>query len=141
MKERADCHTPAAGFTLVELLAAMVVVAIVLPSIVQGVVLCLDLSAHTRMQAQAASLAQAKLSELAATRMIDDDYQTGDFGEDWPRYSWAATTSYWYDDARLIELDVSVIWARKGKQYDVTLSTLVYDSDAGDDEDMELTRD
>jgi len=117
------------GFTLVELLTALVVVAIVLPVLVQGVMLCLDLSVHARMQAQAASLAQAKLSELAATRMIDQSVQSGNFGQQWPQYAWIATAESWYD-ARLVELDVAVIWARKGKEYDVTVSTLVYDDES-----------
>jgi len=119
-----DAH--ATGFTLVELLTALAIVAIVLPAVVQGVILCLDLSVHARMQAQAASLAQMKLSELAATRMIDQSVRSGDFGQQWPQYVWIATTESWYD-ARLVELDVSVFWVRKGKEYDVTVSTLVYD--------------
>lgn len=114
------------GFTLVELLTALVVVAIVLPAVVHGVVTCMDLSVHARMQAQAASLAQAKLSELAATRMLDQSVRSGDFGDQWPQYAWYAEVGSWYDP-RLVEIDVSVIWLRKGREYDVTVSTLVYD--------------
>jgi general secretion pathway protein I len=119
------------GFTLVEVLAAMVLVAIVLPTALQGTILCMNLASNARMQVQAASLAQAKLSELAATRMIDDAVQTGDFGEQWPQYTWIATVQTW-DDPRLVELDVSVLWNRRGKDYDVTVSTLVYDGAAGE---------
>jgi prepilin-type N-terminal cleavage/methylation domain-containing protein len=119
------------GFTLIEVMAAMVLAAIVLPTAIQGTVLCMNLATNARMQVQAASLAQAKLSELAATKMIDDAVQTGDFGEQWPQYTWIATVQSW-DDPRLVELDVSVLWNRRGKDYDVTVSTLVYDGVAGE---------
>ncbi len=118
------------GFTIVEVMAALVVVGIVLPALIHGTLLCMDLAVHARMQAQAASLAQAKLSELAATMMIDEAMQTGDFGEQWPQYKWMATVESW-DDPRLVELDVSVVWNRRGKDYDVTVSTLVYDRATG----------
>ena len=71
----------AGGFTVVEVLAALVLVAIVLPAAVHGTMLCLDTAAHASMQAQAASLAQAKLSELAAAGQFDEAMQEGDFGE------------------------------------------------------------
>ena len=114
------------GFTIVEVMAAIVVVAIVLPALVHGTLLCMDLAVHARMQAQAASLAQAKLSELAATRTIDEAVQTGDFGQQWPQYRWTATVQSW-EDSRLVELDVLVRWNRKGQEYDVAVSTLIYD--------------
>lgn len=119
------------GFTLVEVMAAIVLVAIVLPTAMQGTTLCLDLAHNARMQAQAASLAQAKLSELAATKMIQEAMQAGDFGEQWPQYKWLATVEAW-DDPRLVELDVSVVWTTRGRDYDVTISTLIYDGAAGE---------
>jgi len=128
----AGAHLPRRrrGFTLVELMVAIVLVAIVLPTAIQGTILCLDLSVNARMEAQAASLAQAKLSELAATRMIDEATQFGDFGEQWPQYKWMATVESW-DDPRLLELDVSVTWVARGRDYDVTISTLIYDGTTG----------
>ena len=128
---RACANHGARGFTLVEVMAAIVLVAIVLPTAMQGTMLCLDLAHNARMQAQAASLAQAKLSELAATNMIQDAMQAGDFGEQWPQYKWLATVEAW-DDPRLVELDVSVVWTARGRNYDVTISTLVYDGAAGE---------
>jgi general secretion pathway protein I len=119
------------GFTLIEVMTAIVLVAIVLPTAMQGTMLCMDLAGHARRQAQAASLAQAKLAELAATRMIDEAVQTGDFGQQWPQYRWMATVEAW-DDPRLLELDVSVIWTTRGRDYDVTISTLIYDGAAGE---------
>lgn len=116
----------AGGFTIVEVLAALMLIAIVLPTAVHGTLLCLDTAAHASMQARAASLAQAKLSELAATGQFDQAMQSGDFGEQWPQFAWMAIAEPWEDD-RLVQLDVSVVWTRRGREYDVTMSTLIYD--------------
>jgi len=121
----------AGGFTIVEVLAALMLVAIVLPTAVNGTLLCLDTAAHASMQAKAASLAQAKLSELAATGQFDEAMQTGDFGEQWPQFEWMAIAEPW-EDARLVQLDVAVVWTRRGRDYDVTMSTLIYDGAAGE---------
>lgn len=127
------------GFTLVEVMAAIVLVAIVLPTATQGTLLCLDLAVHSRMQARAASLAQAKLSELAATGQFDEAMQSGDFGEQWHQFTWMAIAEPWEDsqlvqleDSQLIQLDVAVVWTRRGREYDVTMSTLIYDGAASE---------
>jgi hypothetical protein len=62
--------------------------------------------------------------------MIDEATQFGDFGEQWPQYKWMATVEPW-DDPRLLELDVSVTWVARGRDYDVTISTLIYDGTTG----------
>jgi len=126
------------GFTIVELMASMVVVAIVLPSIVQGTILCMDLSVNSRMQAQAASLAQAKLAELASTLSLDQAMQSGNFGTQWPQYEWMATVQSW-EDSRLVELDVSVLWVLHDREHAVTVSTLVYDTASTQTGDSGLT--
>jgi len=121
----------AGGFTIIEILAALMLVAIVLPTAVHGTLLCLDTAAHASMQARAASLAQAKLSELAATGQFDQAAQSGDFGEQWPEFVWMAIAEPW-EDERLVQLDVSVVWTRRGRDYDVTMSTLIYDGADGE---------
>ncbi|HUS46700.1 MAG TPA: prepilin-type N-terminal cleavage/methylation domain-containing protein [Phycisphaerae bacterium] len=113
------------GFTIVEVLATLTLAAIVLPPVVNGVLVCLATAGHARDQARAASLAQSKLAELVVTGELYDAEMAGDFGEDLPQYTWTAEVSNW-QDSRLSQLDVSVIWARRGREYNVTLSTLVY---------------
>jgi len=116
----------AGGFTIIEVLAALMLIAIVLPTVVHGTLLCLDTAAHAGMQARAASLAQAKLSELAATGQFDQAMLSGNFGEQWPQFAWMAIAEPW-EDERLVQLDVAVVWTRRGREYDVTMSTLIYD--------------
>ena len=113
------------AFTVIEVLATLTLVAIVFPVVINGLSLCLATAENARQQAQAASLAQSKLAELVATGQLYDAELSGDFEPDWPEYRWSAQLNDW-EDSRLIQLDVSVIWTRRGEDRDVMLSTLVY---------------
>ena len=112
-------------FTIVEVLATLTLAAIVLPAAVNGILLCLATAGHARDQAQAASLAQSKMAEIVTNNEVYEAKMTGDFGEDLPEFTWAAQVSDWEDD-RLVQLDVSVMWNRRGLERQVTLNTLVY---------------
>jgi len=114
------------AFTLIEVLAALTLVAIVLPVVVDGVSLSLATAGQARQQTEAASLAQSKLAELVATGQLHDSEIAGDFGPDWPEYRWSAWVDEW-EDTRLAQLDVSVIWTRRGRERNVTLTTLIYE--------------
>jgi len=119
------------AFTVVEVLATLTLAGIVLPAVVAGVLLCLATAGHARDQARAASLAHSKLAEIVTNEEFYDAEAAGDFGEDLPRYTWAAQVSDWEDD-RLAQLDVSVMWTRRGQEHHVTLSTLVYVGQSGE---------
>ncbi|MFO8013904.1 MAG: type II secretion system protein [Phycisphaerae bacterium] len=113
------------GFTIVELLATLVLVGIVLPVVVHGVLLCLETAAFATQQAEAAALARSKLEELVATGQWYESEMEGDFGEDRAEYRWTSLTGEW-EDSRLAELAVFVTWTRRGQEHTVVLSTLVY---------------
>lgn len=113
------------AFTIVEILATLTLAAIVLPAVVHGVLLCLATADHARHQARAASLAQSKLAELVATGEVYDAEMAGDFGEDMPGYTWSAQVNEW-EDPRLVQVDVAVMWTSRGQERHVTLNTLVY---------------
>ncbi len=120
------------GFTFIELLATMTLLAIALPSIMDGVSLSLAMAGAARSQAQAASLCQSKLQELLATQQWQQTQQSGDCGEEYPGFTWTAVVSDWTGassdtaGANLKQLDVSVLWTQRNAQRSVELSTLVY---------------
>jgi len=120
-----QARPPHGGFTIVELLATLMLVGIVLPVVVHGIVLCLDTAANASRQAEAAALAQSKLAELVATGQWYNAEFEGDFGEERPGYRWSAEVLEW-DDSRLSELTVLVTWTRREREHDVAMSTLVY---------------
>ncbi len=117
------------AFTLIEVLVALLLFGIVVPVAMNAI----DLSTHAgsiaRHQAEAATLADAKLAELVAQAQVDPTLATagginsGDFGPDFAGYRWTLqSTQREFDTA---ELAVSVQWPDQGSQRSVTVSTLI----------------
>lgn len=119
-------HSPSRGFTFVELLATMVLIAIVMPVVMQTIGLCTRLAGQSRRQVEAACLAKTKLTELTAAQDWQNGSGRGDFGTDWPGYEWTMTIANWAQDATVRQLDLTVSWRSVGQQRKITLSTLVY---------------
>ena len=111
------------GFTLIEVLAAMLLLGIVLPSAMGALTLCLRTAAGARHRQEAAQLAEAKLNELLATRDAAAVGTGGDFGEDWPEYRWTLVTGA--GPFGLEELDLTVEWQERGGTRSTTLSTMM----------------
>jgi prepilin-type N-terminal cleavage/methylation domain-containing protein len=113
------------GVTLAEVLAAIAIMVIVLPVIMQGISIATGLASITRQRAQATSLAQSKLNELVATNQWQTAALNGDFGADAPGYQWQASATDW-EEANLTQLQVSVTWTNRGTPREVILDTLIY---------------
>ena len=114
------------GLTLVEVLATIVMMAIVLPATMHGISVCLSASRDARQRSEAAALAEAKLAEVLATGDWQFGSMSGDFGEAWPDYHWGAGSSAWQADSTMTEVYVRVSWERQGLPREVVLTTLVY---------------
>lgn len=115
---------PRRGITLVEVLATMVIVAIVLPVALRGIALTVTLAGLTRQRGEATALAESKLSELQVTGDWQNGMLSGDFGDAWPAYRWEAVVEPW-DEEALQQLHIAVTWTTRGAQREVVLSTLV----------------
>ena len=127
------------GFTLIEVLAAIVLVAIVLPVVMRGISLATSAAGISRQRTEAASLGSMKLHELVATGQWQNGSTSGDFAGEYPDYQWSAQIADW-TDPDLEQLDVKVMWTARGRQQSITVSTLIYPntcllytSDAADD--------
>ncbi len=143
----------ATGFTLIEVLATIALMAIVLPVAMNGVSVCLSAASTARHRTEAGALGQAKLSEIVVTQQWSSGGSlAGDFGQDWPDYRWEATVIDWQPAQSVNtgaasslsssstsgsnaatnpprQLDLRVTWkGRTGDQY-IQLSTLVYVTD------------
>ena len=117
------------GFTLVEILATVAILAIVMPATMYGLDLATRLAGLTRQRDVAINLAEARLNDLAVT----GDWQNGPLSGTFtsaPHYSWQAATEAWPEpnlpNANLTELTVTVTWASFGRDRQVALSTLLY---------------
>lgn len=87
------------GFTLIEVLAALMLMAVVLPVAMQGVSIATAAASSARHRNEAAALAQSKMDELLASMQAQQQQantnMSGDFGEDWPDYQWSAEMVTW----------------------------------------------
>jgi prepilin-type N-terminal cleavage/methylation domain-containing protein len=119
------------GFTLVEVLAAMLLIGIVLPAVMTGVSIAARAATEARHRTEAANLAQSKLAELLATDAWQGGVMQGDFSPDSPGYKWQATVQPWGNDtttASIQQIDLRVSWVSRNVEGSVTVSTLAYAS-------------
>ncbi|HWB53491.1 MAG TPA: type II secretion system protein [Tepidisphaeraceae bacterium] len=113
------------GFTLIEALTTMIIMAIILPVAMHGISLTLEAAELAKRTSLAATLADGKLNELAAsTQLVNSGTTTGDFSPDYPTYQWQATTTSLA--LGLEQIDVRVTWTGRDGQRSVTVSTVVY---------------
>jgi len=77
-----------AGFTLLEVMVALAIMAIVLVSVYRLHSQTLSMSTTSRFYTQAPLLAQGKLAELTSDEALNLVSDAGDFGEDFPGYTW-----------------------------------------------------
>jgi prepilin-type N-terminal cleavage/methylation domain-containing protein len=116
------------GLTLIEVLATIVMMAIVLPASMQGISMCMSASIAARQRSEAAALAEAKLAQLIAVGDWQYGNTSGDFGDAWPEYRWSAASADWTGDAtaNMTELSIRVYWTSRQQERDVVLTTLLY---------------
>ena len=110
------------AFTLVEVLATLVLMGIVIPVAMHGVSIAMSASGNARRTVEAATLAEAQLNKLIATGEWAFGAGGGDLGPQWPDYRWSmATAQREYD---VMEIVLSVTWQDRGKERSVSVSTL-----------------
>jgi len=123
------------AFTLIEVIATLLLLSIALPVIMSGISLSTRAGSVARRRAEAGGLAESKLNELVATGEWQSMLQ-GDFGTDdpWKDYTWTAELNPWsqsmgVNGSNVIqELDLHVNWKEGNAQQQSTVSTLVYQS-------------
>ena len=81
------------GFTLLEVMVAMAVMAIVLVSVYRMHSQTLTMNTAARFYTQAPLLAQKKMAEVTTTSSGIFASDSGDFGESYPGYSWEVSTN------------------------------------------------
>jgi type II secretory pathway pseudopilin PulG len=121
-------RTPAArqwraGFTLAEVLAALVFMAIVIPVAVQGVRIAARAGQVAERKVEAARVAERLLNEIIVTHQGEQSAQSGTVLEGARKYRWHLRNENWDKDALRL-LTMEVIFIVQGDEYDVHLSTL-----------------
>lgn len=113
-----------AGFTLAEVLAALVFMAIVIPVAVNGVRVAAFAGEVGARKAVAARIADRALNELIVTGQIQTAVTGGTVQEGGLSYEWNLHTETW-SEGTLTLVTVEVTYPVQGEEHHVSLSTLV----------------
>jgi prepilin-type N-terminal cleavage/methylation domain-containing protein len=114
------------GFTLVELLVTVLLVALIVPVAMQGLSLAGKVASQATQKSEAIVLAERKMAELVLNDYWRNGDMAGDFGSDHLRYRWNAEVKTWTGEAALGQLDLWVTWESFGFERAVHLATLVF---------------
>jgi general secretion pathway protein I len=118
------------GFTLIEVLATLLLMAIVLPAVMEGVSIALANASMARQRTEASTVAQAQMALLLATNQWNGGVLAGDVVSNGATYHWQANVAAWPDDTTtvsLMQVDMVVSWTARNAKQSVTLSTITYD--------------
>jgi prepilin-type N-terminal cleavage/methylation domain-containing protein len=112
-----------AGFTLAEALAALALMAIVLPAAMQGLQLASLGGQVSHRKAIATRLAESLLNEKIVTSQWNSSSQSGMLVNDGQSFNWTLRSEPWTRDSmRLVSM--TVVYTVQGRDYNVVLSTL-----------------
>ena len=115
------------GFTLLEVLATMALMAIILPAVMGAVSVASAAAGEAKHKVEAVSLAEMKLAEMSATAQEQQAASNGDFGADFPGYRY--TTTIEVREQNLNQISVRVTWTSRGQERFVDLTSMVYTPD------------
>ena len=113
------------GFTLAEVLAALLLMAIVVPVALQGVQIASRAGTLGQRKAAAMRVAERVLNELIATDGLTQSTASGTVPEGDQSYAWTMQTESWPEDAMNV-VTVRVVFNVQGNDYNVSLSS-IYD--------------
>ena len=76
------------GFTLLEVMIAMAILAIALVAVFQMQSQSISMASESRFRTTASLLAQSKMADIEAETSLGNQSQKGDFAPDYPEYAW-----------------------------------------------------
>lgn len=116
------------GFTLAEVLAALVFMAIVIPVTVQAVRVAGLAGQVGERRAAAARIADRLMHERMAEGTLESGQQSGSVFEGAREFRWKVVSGAWPQEA-MTEITMRVSFDVQGKEYDASVTTLI-DPDA-----------
>ena len=102
----------------------MVFLAIVIPAAVHGLAIAHRAGVVAERKSVAGRLADSLLTDVVLTESWRDAESEGDFGDDWPGYSWALREDYSEQEGMLL-LTVEVSFQVQANEQKIFLSTFV----------------
>ena len=117
-----------AGFTLAEVLAALLLMAIVIPVAIQGMHIASLAGTVAARKGEAARVAQRILNENLVTTNWMQSFQSGTTQEGQRQFRWNLRGDNWNEDPNqnaIQLLSVEVFFNAQNREYSVRMSTLV----------------
>jgi type II secretory pathway pseudopilin PulG len=114
------------AFTLIEVLAAMLFMAVVIPVAMEGLRTASLAGEVAQRKMIAARIANKVLNELKVTGRLQNASQSGVVEESGLNYRWTVKNEAWTEDP-LVQMTVATLivsFTAQGRAYDVRLSTL-----------------
>ena len=120
--------TESFGFTLLEVMVAMAIIAIALTAVLGSQSQSVSLASEAKFNTTAPLLAQSKIAEVEVAEENDLTGDSGDFGEDFPGYTWELSMEdVTFEEPEnvsdlLKRIDLKVSWGEEGQyQYRLRL--------------------
>ncbi len=110
------------GFTLLELIVAIAILAVALFGVMQTVTQGINSSITSRDRARAVELAELKLTELRLDPTLEPGTNEGDFGDEQPDWTWTSEVVE-TETAGLLRLQLTVTWQHGGQDRSVEVET------------------
>lgn len=115
----------AAGFTLVEMVVATIVLAVGGVAAMMAISACVRTVGDAESYSRAAMLAEMRLAELEARPdAVSSGEQQGDFGEEYPGYSWIQTVEP-TDMPEVVRVTVTVTWPMGFRRGQASFTTML----------------
>ena len=130
-------HTLASGFSLIEVMVAVLILGVAVAGMVQGITMALDSSKESELQTTAALIAAGQIEALRAEGYLVDGETEGQCGEGLSLYQWKQTVSATTIKG-LHEVDVEVENTKSGKTI-YELRTMLFEAPPAPTEDESST--
>ena len=114
----------ARGFTLVEVLASLLLMAIVIPVAMEGMSVASRVGILGQRKAAAMRVAERVLNELMVEQQTQQNSSTGSAVDGDTVYPWTMRVENWSEDA-MQQMTVTVIFTVQGNNYEVSVTTLL----------------
>ena len=116
------------GFTLLEVMVAMAIIAIALTAVLGSQSQSVSLASEAKFTTTAPLLAQSKMAQIEVVELKDLNDDSGDFGDDFPGYTWQLSVKdVVFEEPvnvaeQLRQLDLKISWGEGGLyQYSIRL--------------------
>jgi hypothetical protein len=127
-------HSSESAFTLAEVLASLVFMAILIPVALEALSIATRAGEVAARKGEAALVAERVLNENVVTTNWNNSVQSGTIRQGIREFRWTLHNDPWNEDttqSAMRQLSVEVVYTAQGRDYSVRMSTLVDSTPSG----------